>query len=91
MIDWLIDEGSYSDQREFTIFYVGTVEGEVYKISQWSQRGELKSQLLDIFQVSLQFMGVYLPKSIIYIMRVCLCVWFSVCVSVRTQHFREFL
>ena len=41
----------FSEQREFTLFYVGTSEGQVYKISQWSQRGQLKSQLLDIFQV----------------------------------------
>lgn len=67
-----ITSGSYSDQREFTIFYVGTVEGEVYKISQWSQRGELKSQLLDIFQATVEgepirAMALSEPRRMLYV------------------------
>jgi hypothetical protein len=34
--------GEYSDQKEFTIFYVGNKEGQVYKVAQWTQDGKLK-------------------------------------------------
>ena len=43
--------GSFSEKREYTVFYIGTREGQVYKVAQWSQDGQLKSNLLDIFQV----------------------------------------
>jgi len=42
--------GSFSEKREYTVFYIGTREGQVYKVAQWSQDGQLKSNLLDIFQ-----------------------------------------
>ncbi len=34
--------GEYSDQKEFTIFYIGNKEGQVYKVAQWTQDGKLK-------------------------------------------------
>ena len=37
----------------FTIFYVGTSTGQVYKISQWQEGDSIKSQLLDVFQVQI--------------------------------------
>lgn len=49
-----ISTGVFSEQREYTIFYVGTREGQVYKISQWNQGGALKSKLLDIFQATVE-------------------------------------
>ena len=37
--------------REFSIFYIGTKSGHVYKVSQWTDDdGKLQSQLLDSFQ-----------------------------------------
>jgi hypothetical protein len=39
--------GEYSDQKEFTIFYVGNKEGQVYKVAQWTQDGKLKYVLAD--------------------------------------------
>jgi len=47
--------GMFSEERQFTLFYVGTIQGQIYKISQWTQQdGQLKSQLLDIFQATVQ-------------------------------------
>ena len=43
--------GSFSEKREYTVFYIGTREGQVYKVAQWNNNGQLKSNLLDIFQV----------------------------------------
>ena len=41
--------------REFTVFYVGTQTGQVYKVSQWrDDEGRLQSQLLDTFQATLE-------------------------------------
>lgn len=45
-----ISTGVFSEQREYTVFYIGTREGQLYKVVQWSQGGALKSRLLDIFQ-----------------------------------------
>ena len=37
--------------REFSIFYIGTKTGHIYKVSQWTDDdGKLQSQLLDSFQ-----------------------------------------
>lgn len=46
--------GEYADEKEFTMLYVGTSTGQVYKISQWSQGDQLKSQLLDVFQGTIE-------------------------------------
>ena len=45
--------GVFSEQKEYTLFYIGASTGQVYKVSQWNLNGKLKSQLLDIFQVLL--------------------------------------
>ena len=34
--------GVYSDQKEYTIFYIGNKEGQVYKVAQWIQEGKLR-------------------------------------------------
>jgi len=45
--------GLYGDKKEFTVFYIGTQTGQVYKVSQWrDDEGRLQSQLLDSFQAS---------------------------------------
>ena len=39
--------------REFSVFYIGTKSGHVYKVSQWrDDEGALQSQLLDSFQAT---------------------------------------
>jgi hypothetical protein len=45
-----ISTGVFSEQREYTVFYIGGTTGQIYKVAQWNQDGKLKSQLLDIFQ-----------------------------------------
>lgn len=47
-----VTAGRYSASRQFTLFYIGTAAGEVYKVSQWEEEGELRSQLLDTFQAT---------------------------------------
>ena len=47
-----VTAGRYSASRQFTLFYMGTATGEVYKVSQWEEEGELRSQLLDTFQAT---------------------------------------
>ena len=47
-----VTAGRYSASRQFTLFYIGTATGEVYKVSQWEEEGELRSQLLDTFQAT---------------------------------------
>jgi hypothetical protein len=32
----------YSEQKEFTIFYIGSKGGQVYKVAQWMQDGKLR-------------------------------------------------
>ena len=44
-------KGEYGDDNEFTVFYIGSSQGQVYKISQWMEGDKMKSQLLDVFQV----------------------------------------
>jgi len=45
-----VTTGEYGDEKELTVFYVGTSTGQVYKISQWNEGDSMKSQLLDVFQ-----------------------------------------
>jgi len=46
-----VTAGLYGDKKEFSIFYIGTKSGQVYKVSQWTDDdGKLQSQLLDSFQ-----------------------------------------
>jgi len=46
-----VTAGLYGDKKEFSIFYIGTKTGHVYKVSQWTDDdGVLQSQLLDSFQ-----------------------------------------
>merc|ERR1712038_883560 len=48
-----VTAGLYGDKKEFSIFYIGTKTGQVYKVSQWrDDEGRLQSQLLDSFQAS---------------------------------------
>merc|ERR1719245_1967908 len=46
-----VTAGLYGDKKEFSIFYIGTKTGHIYKVSQWSDDDDnLQSQLLDSFQ-----------------------------------------
>jgi len=45
-----VNTGEYGNEKVFTLFYVGTSTGQVYKISQWQEGDSIKSQLLDVFQ-----------------------------------------
>lgn len=49
-----LSAGVYSDQKEYTIFYIGNKEGQVYKVAQWIQDGKLRSNLVDIFQATVE-------------------------------------
>ncbi len=51
IIIYYYNSGEYGNEKVFTLFYVGTSTGQVYKISQWQEGDSIKSQLLDVFQV----------------------------------------
>jgi hypothetical protein len=38
--------------QEYTVYYVGTNNGRIYKIVQYLRNGESRSKLLDIFEVA---------------------------------------
>lgn len=38
--------------QEYTVYYVGTNNGRIYKIVQYMRNGESKSKLLDIFEIA---------------------------------------
>jgi len=51
-----VTTGLYSDKQEYTIFYIGSRTGQVYKVSQWTDQesGKQSSLLLDVFQATLE-------------------------------------
>jgi len=50
-----VSTGLYSDKKDYTLFYIGTKDGKIYKISQWKDdEGRSKSTLLDVFQGTLE-------------------------------------
>ena len=46
--------GMYSDKQDYTIFYIGAKTGQIFKVSEWRDQEGAHSQLLDVFQATLE-------------------------------------
>ncbi|CAO1348813.1 unnamed protein product [Diamesa serratosioi] len=57
--------------QEYNVYYVGTNNGRVYKIVQFTQNGESKSKLLDIFEIAqneaIQVMQISQKRKSLYV------------------------
>ncbi|TRY62769.1 hypothetical protein TCAL_00852 [Tigriopus californicus] len=48
-----VNAGSYGKDRPFHVYYAGTLDGRVFKISRWTnEQGVYETRLLDVFEVT---------------------------------------